>query len=397
VGITINPAPIRADNESRTLTFDDLFARAFGVDAKGGRSHPYPYQRVLATGGPTVPRLLRVPTGLGKTAAVVLAWVWRRRFAEPDVRDQTPRRLVYCLPMRVLVEQTYGEINTWLDRLGLLDNDASNPADARECGWSKDEGDYGTDRIRVHLLMGGEERTDWALWPERDAILVGTQDMLLSRALNRGYAARQTRWPMEFGLLNNDCLWVFDEVQLIGPGLSTGLQLEAFRSAEMGGKKYFDNEKPCVSWYMSATANCRLLTSREWRDGDSDKRQPDFLFELSDAEMADKKGVLGQRRLATKQLEYQPSWALQDGDAAQRILERHQQMLHTLNGSPVEVPRRTLVICNTVGRAKAIHSALAETFEADRLVLLHSRFRPPDRAHQQERLKDKLGLAGVYS
>jgi CRISPR-associated endonuclease/helicase Cas3 len=381
-----------------TPTFNDLFAQAFGVDTEGGTLHPFPYQEALATNGPTAPRLLRIPTGLGKTAAVVLAWVWRRRFAERDV--QTPRRLVYCLPMRTLVEQTYTEVIGWLDRLGLLagkimcSNYVPDPADGIECGWSKRHGDHGTGRIAVHLLMGGEERTDWALWPERDAILVGTQDMLLSRALNRGYAARQSRWPREFGLLNNDCLWVFDEVQLMGPGLATGLQLEAFRSAEMGGKKYFDNEKPCVSWYMSATASRRLLTSREWRDGDSDKRPPDFLFELSHTERADTTGVLARRRLAMKQIECQPSWTLQDADAARRILQRHQQMLHELNGSPTEVPRRTLVICNTVDRARAIHSDMAASFETDRLVLLHSRFRPPDRARQQERLKAAVDAVG---
>jgi hypothetical protein len=53
--------------------------------------------------------------------------------------------------------------------------------------------------------------------------------MLLSRALNRGYGMSRYRWPMHFGLLNNDCLWVFDEIQLMGSGLATPAQLEAFR------------------------------------------------------------------------------------------------------------------------------------------------------------------------
>jgi len=30
-------------------------------------------------------RLIEIPTGLGKTAAVVLAWLWNR-VAQPDVR-----------------------------------------------------------------------------------------------------------------------------------------------------------------------------------------------------------------------------------------------------------------------------------------------------------------------
>lgn len=33
---------------------------------------------------------------------------------------------------------------------------------------------------------------------------------------------------MEFGLLNNDCLWVFDEVQLMSTGLAASLQLNAW-------------------------------------------------------------------------------------------------------------------------------------------------------------------------
>jgi CRISPR-associated endonuclease/helicase Cas3 len=316
--------------------------------------------------------------------------------------------------MRVLVEQTFGETVRWLGRLGLLAGDAhwenigddglptrssrltryeSDPADENPVGWVNGHNDRGICRIAIHLLMGGEERTDWALWPERDAILIGTQDMLLSRALNRGYAARRPRWPMEFGLLNNDCLWVFDEVQLMGPGLATGSQLEAFRGTDIVGTSYFGTERPCVSWYMSATASRRLLTTREWRTAVGDKRPSDFVFELSPSERDEKQGVLGQRRLATKQLACQPSWSLEDGNAAERIVSRHREMLQTLADAPHELPRRSLILCNTVDRARAIHAALSSVLgenAAIALVLLHSRFRPPDRARQQDRLKDRL-------
>ncbi|MDZ4800391.1 MAG: DEAD/DEAH box helicase, partial [Bryobacteraceae bacterium] len=69
------------------------------------------------------PELLDVPTGMGKTAAVALAWLWKRgwreggREAGPDAG--TPRRLVYCLPMRVLVEQTERNACRWLENLGF--------------------------------------------------------------------------------------------------------------------------------------------------------------------------------------------------------------------------------------------------------------------------------------
>lgn len=227
------------------MTFHEFFLQA--TDSKR-----YPYQERLATEGETVPALLDVPTGLGKTAAAVLAWVWRRRFAAKKVRDKTPRRLVYCLPMRVLVEQTYAEVLCWLERLGMLAGTAKwdaydsadcpqpkarlidygyrpEPDDSRQPTWANQNGNQGSERIAVHLLMGGEERSDWAFWPECDAILIGTQDMLLSRALNRGYAAGRARWPLEFAFLNNDCLWVYDEIQIMDTGLATSLQLDSWR------------------------------------------------------------------------------------------------------------------------------------------------------------------------
>ena len=103
--------------------------------------------------------------------AVVLAWLWKRgwregqRGAAPEVG--TPRRLVYCLPMRVLVEQTERSATEWLQNLGV-------------------SGAPGEDKVSVHTLMGGSDdvrKATWASYPEEDAILIGTQDMLLSRAL----------------------------------------------------------------------------------------------------------------------------------------------------------------------------------------------------------------------
>lgn len=44
---------------------------------------------------------------------------------------------------------------------------------------------------------------------------------------------------MPFGLLNNDCLWVLDAVQPMGPGLATARQLEAFRRAAPAGMGSF--------------------------------------------------------------------------------------------------------------------------------------------------------------
>jgi CRISPR-associated endonuclease/helicase Cas3 len=170
---------------------------------------PYGYQVRLAT-AVELPELLNVPTGLGKTAAVVVAWVWRRFFAQEEIRQHTPRRLVYCLPVRVLVEQTFENTQKWLAELSLL-------------------GEPGEGKVSVHLLMAGRVNEAWEKHPEANSVLIGTQDMLLSRALNRGYAMSRYRWPMHFALLNNDCLWIMDETQLMGVGVETSAQLAALR------------------------------------------------------------------------------------------------------------------------------------------------------------------------
>ena len=202
--------------------FDSFFQKATGNSA------PYGYQCRLGCGPQADPdqlktlsqgtncrsQLINIPTGLGKTAAVVLAWLWNRAHLQ---NPQWPRRLVYCLPMRTLVEQTDAEVKKWLTAHKLLWD--GNPANR-------------AGKVGVHILMGGEDAGEWDIYPEENAILIGTQDMLLSRALNRGYGMSRYRWPMHFGLLNNDCLWVMDETQLMGVGVETSAQLDGFRHDE---------------------------------------------------------------------------------------------------------------------------------------------------------------------
>ena len=189
------------------------------------------WQRELAGPPACGNRLIRVPTGFGKTLGVLAVWLWHRvRLQDGD----WPRRLVWCLPMRVLVEQTESEVRSALHRLDVL--------------WDGQREHDG--KVGVHLLMGGANAGQWHLYPECDAVLIGTQDMLLSRALNRGYASPRARWPMEFGLLNQDALWVMDEVQLMDVGLATSGQLQVFRGEDQAAGKSL---RPCFTWWMSAT------------------------------------------------------------------------------------------------------------------------------------------------
>lgn len=328
------------------MDYPEFFRRATG-------NEPFPYQQLFAV-GKDLPDTVKAPTGAGKTATTILGWLWRRLHADQEIRKSTPTRLVYCLPMRVLVEQTRQNAHDWLVKLGL------------------------DGRVGLHTLMGGEEIEDWHLFPEKEAILIGTQDMLLSRALNRGYGISRYRWPMEFGLLNNDCLWIFDEVQLMGSGLATSTQLEAFRHR-------FGAIFPCKSIWMSATLKVEWLQTvdfktrpREFEISDDDRRLPD----------------LRRRLTAAKTLEECSALWSEPKAIARSILECHR------SGS------LTLVVMNTVDRAadvlRAVETALGlgktsrakVTRQPPELVLLHSRFRPPERAKKIAHLLDEVSEAG---
>jgi CRISPR-associated endonuclease/helicase Cas3 len=313
---------------------------------------PYAYQRRLAE--QDWPEVLIAPTGLGKTAAIVLAWLWRRRIAP----EATPRRLVYCLPMRTLVEQTEKNISTWLQRLahaGLAD--------------------HLPDKNSVHVLMGGmEKRADRDRWdeaPEQPAILIGTQDMLLSRALMRGYASGRARWPVEFALLHNDAQWVFDEVQLMGAGLPTSVQLEAFRSR-------LRSALPSHSLWISATLDPKWLKTVDFDvpqnvlrvpiDVPEDAISPDVQRLIEADKPLSKAGVAPAGEKKAEIESYIHSFA---------------DLLRT-----TRVPgQRSLAIVNTVDRARMLYQALLKSGIAKGdLILVHSRFRPGDRDTQMKRL-----------
>ncbi|MCY3018309.1 MAG: CRISPR-associated endonuclease Cas3'' [Planctomycetota bacterium] len=312
----------------------------------------HPWQLDLANDPDCRNRLIRIPTGMGKTLGVFLAWL-RHRVQLHDLN--WPCRLVWCLPMRTLVEQTADAYREVLEKLGLLWD-----------GTSEHDG-----KVGVHVLMGGIDSGEWHLYPECPAVLIGTQDMLLSRALNRGYGCGRARWPMEFGLLHSDSLWVMDEVQLMDVGLATSAQLQAFRDQD--GPKGL---RPCHTWWMSATLRPDWLKSV-----DTANRYPDWIRDLCFVPSVQRCGGLWA---VTKEL---ATDAIDEKDAkgfAQRILTEHGS---TLAG---EYGRITLVVCNTVARACATHDALMAAGRSKGIELVHSRFRPAEREDWRERFLSRI-------
>jgi CRISPR-associated endonuclease/helicase Cas3 len=316
------------------VDFDDFF--------RTSTSHaPYSYQRELAHVDEW-PDLLEAPTGSGKTAAAVLAWLWRRRHGSSAQRAGLGRRLVFCLPMRTLVEQTYRAVTQWRDQLGISEHE-----------------------LRVHALLGGAVDKDWDEWPDAEMVIVGTQDQLLSRALMRGYAMSRFRWPMTFALLHNDCTWVMDEVQLMGVGASTAAQLQAFRER-------LGTAGPTRTLWMTATLDeDRLRTV--------DVARPYTRHGVTSDESA-----LRVRYEAPKTLS-RSAVTVEKGGSHIASLAREIQSGH-------QSETLTLVVVNRVARAQHLYRHLRSLMPDVPVALVHSRFRPVER-----RRIEALVLSGAFT
>lgn len=330
----------------------------FEVATSGNQA--YPYQVRLAT-CEEWPEVLSIPTGVGKTAAVILSWLYRRHFAAEEIRKRTPQRLIYCLPMRTLVEQTYQNVSNWIDNLDLNDEEQGS--------------------ISVHQLMGGLDRSNWDEHPEKNAILIGTQDMLLSRALNRGYGMSRYRWPVHYALLNNDCQWVIDETQLMGVGLTTSSQLAGFRTK-------LTTYGFCKTLWMSATFDDQALSTIDH------PRPPEGwqIIELQADDKADPK----VKRLLTAAKPCSPSMTVLSSES---VKKGYETSLADEVVSAHQTGTLTLVVVNVVLRAQKLFSAIQKKIgkrvDAPEIVLIHSRFRSHDRnQHQRRALSDESLPAG---
>ena len=312
-------------------TFDEFFERATGA-------RPYGYQRRLAETG--LPPVLTAPTGTGKTAAVILAWLWRRLHLPDAERRTIPRRLIFALPQRTLVEQTAREAATWLANLGL------------------------TDQVALHVVMGGEGKTqgEWRIRMDKPAIVVGTVDSLVSKALNRGYGISRALYPVDFALVTNGAQWVIDEIQLCPESTTTLRQLVAFADARRD--RAWRTAEPFALTCMSATVLPTLLAT-------VDNPLPTE-HEIITIEPEDRAGELARRLGATRTVRRLPVAAGETKQVAVAVRRRHRP--GTL----------TLVVVNTVPSARAVYQELRKAGLP--CTLLHSRFRGIDR----DRLMDQV-------
>lgn len=337
---------------------------AFADDFNQLTGHrPFPWQAALyerfRAGPGSIPRLCNLPTGVGKTS-VIACWLLARR-AQP----QLPRRLVYVVNRRTVVDQTTAEVERYLQRWNARFKDT----------------------FAISTLRGQfADNREWSADPTRPAVICGTVDMIGSRLLFSGYGIGRNLRPHHAGLLGQDTLIVHDEAHLepAFEKLLDDIALEQTRGR-------FPDLRPLR--VMSLTA-----TSRE-HDGTAD------VFQLTQSERAarpdsgDLLGELGRRLHAAKRLQLHQV-AEEKGDLAERIADLARQYdgrgcavliyvreLRTLEGVVEKLPRdRTVQLTGTL-----------RGLERDRLVEkpVFRRFLPDAATDQDAAARDTVYLVST--
>ncbi|MGH7085909.1 MAG: type I-G CRISPR-associated helicase/endonuclease Cas3g [Acetobacteraceae bacterium] len=170
------------------------------------------------------PPVIAAPTGAGKTAVLDIALFHLALEARNDCARRAPRRIVFAVDRRVIVDQAFQRAKKV--RCALATTACGVVAEVAAALRN------GTTDAPLHVeqLRGGMPREDdWARTPAQPTILCTTIDQLGSRLLFRGYGVSLSMAPIHAGLLGEDALIILDEAHLSDPFLETLKGVERHR------------------------------------------------------------------------------------------------------------------------------------------------------------------------
>jgi CRISPR-associated endonuclease/helicase Cas3 len=270
-----------------------------------------------------VPAALDLPTGLGKTSVMAIWLIARAHGA------RLPRRLVYVVDRRAVVDQATAEAEKLRNNLGNV---------------LKASLGLGNRSLPISTLRGQfVDNRDWLADPGAPAIIVGTVDMIGSRLLFMGYGVSRKMRPYHAGLLGADTLVVLDEAHLVPPFEKL---LEAI---EAGGLEF----GPRAEEDRSVVPQFKLLSLSA-----TGRAREGHTFQLSDDDLGDK--IIKKRLEAKKTVErvYVGDQKLEDKLAEQAWL------LAAEGGGNI----RCLVYCDSRETADATRKAIRKLSDGDKKI-----------------------------
>ena len=207
-----------------------------------------------------------LPTGLGKTSVIAI-WL----IALGNAPDKVPRRLVYIVNRRTVVDQATDETEeirkrlmdrphpeVLMDLFERLASMCSDPTTATPLAISTLRGQFA-------------DNIEWRSDPARPAVISGTIDMIGSRLLFSGYGCGFKTRPLHAGFLGQDSLLVHDEAHLEEPFQRL---LEHIQNEQRNGR--MPDRTPLRVMALTATSR---------RNNDPTASEASGVFSLTPAEM----------------------------------------------------------------------------------------------------------------
>lgn len=197
---------------------------------------PFPWQQALFEEflQKRFPKTCDIPTGLGKTSIIAIWLLALAHHARTGTVSGFPRRLIYVVNRRTVVDQATREAERMREVLATAKPALQAVTSAlRSLSSQIHETPLAISTLRGQFADNGEWRND----PTRPAVIVGTVDMVGSRLLFAGYGRGFKSRPLHAGFLGQDVLLVHDEAHLepAFQELITAIELEQQRHSEFGG------------------------------------------------------------------------------------------------------------------------------------------------------------------
>ena len=322
------------------------------------------------------PRLVDLPTGTGKTDLIVvwlvaLAWYAKHRDSTPAI----PRRLVWVVNRRVLVQQVYA----LSERLSALLDPATEqfPAEtvelrellAKLCR-------HGSKTVfRVVQLRGQMvDDREWSVDPTIPQLIIGTVDQIGSRLLFQGYGLGKWHRPLHAGLLGVDALICIDEAHLVPAFALTLRQVHRFATTPI-------QDAPNAPDNTAASALGSVFRSLPFWSTELSATpalpRPPHEAILSIVEDDTRDSAIVDRLLAAEAKRVAFDWADGDDDMAARIASAAKDVFEKVGA--------VAIFCQTVKLAESVEKVLRKDPRIrDRIMLVTGRLR----GYERDRLSD---------
>lgn len=308
-----------------------------------------------------LPTSIDLPTGLGKTMVMAI-WLIARK-----VNPKLPRRLVYVVDRRAVVDQATTLAETLREKLEQY-------AGLKQA--------LGLRRaLPISTLRGKHvDNKEWLEDPASPAIVVGTVDMIGSRLLFEGYGTSRKMRPYHAGLLGADTLVVLDEAHLVP-------SFERLLETISASAKLFGVGDGALAGIIPTFRLMSLSAT-----GRSTAKRP---FGLNAADLGEelvRKRLTAKKRLSISSITESDALHEKLADAAWEVAG---------NGT---LPVRVLVYCNSRQAAVKTREAIAkkagkpkDNTESAKLELFVGERRNFDRVEAERKLKELGFIAGSES